>query len=70
MKCCKYNLVLSYFQNLCRELWCANNTHALRAHPALEGTDCSAKPYPYGSVSQNDTQHNDTRYNDTQYDNK
>ena len=39
------------FQDLCRELWCSNETHALRAHPALEGTDCSAKPYPYGSVS-------------------
>ena len=40
------------FENLCRELWCSNQTHALRAHPALEGTDCSAKPWPYGSVSQ------------------
>ena len=39
------------FQDLCRELWCANSSHALRAHPALEGTDCSAEPYPYGSVS-------------------
>ena len=39
------------FENLCRELWCSNQTHALRAHPALEGTDCSAKPWPYGSVS-------------------
>lgn len=38
------------FQDLCRELWCSNDTHALRAHPALEGTDCSAKPYPFGSV--------------------
>ena len=39
------------FQDLCRELWCSNSTHALRAHPALEGTDCSSKPYPFGSVS-------------------
>lgn len=39
----------SPFEDLCRELWCSNGTHALRAHPALEGTDCSAKPYPYGS---------------------
>ncbi len=38
-------------KDLCRELWCANSTHALRAHPALEGTDCSSKPYPYGSVT-------------------
>ena len=37
------------FEDLCRELWCSNITHALRAHPALEGTDCSSKPYPYGS---------------------
>ena len=39
----------SPFEDLCRELWCSNATHALRAHPALEGTDCSSKPYPYGS---------------------
>ena len=39
----------SPFEDLCRELWCSNITHALRAHPALEGTDCSSKPYPYGS---------------------
>ena len=39
----------SPFDDLCRELWCSNATHALRAHPALEGTDCSSKPYPYGS---------------------
>ena len=38
------------FEDLCRELWCSNLTHALRAHPALEGTDCSSKPFPYGSV--------------------
>ncbi|TRY70666.1 hypothetical protein TCAL_09680 [Tigriopus californicus] len=38
------------FEDLCRELWCSNNTHALRAHPALEGTDCSEKPFPYGSI--------------------
>ena len=37
------------FEDLCRELWCSNSTHALRAHPALEGTDCNSKPYPYGS---------------------
>ena len=37
------------FEDPCRELWCSNVTHALRAHPALEGTDCSSKPYPYGS---------------------
>ena len=37
------------FEDPCRELWCSNITHALRAHPALEGTDCSSKPYPYGS---------------------
>ncbi len=47
---CPFKITLS--QDLCRELWCANSTHALRAHPALEGTDCSSKPYPYGSVSQ------------------
>ena len=47
----KGSKMIPSFQNLCRELWCANSTHALRAHPALEGTDCSAKPYPYGSVS-------------------
>lgn len=41
----------SPYEDLCRELWCANDSHALRAHPALEGTDCSSKPYPYGSVS-------------------
>ena len=40
----------SPFEDLCRELWCSNLTHALRAHPALEGTDCSSKPFPYGSV--------------------
>ena len=40
----------SPFEDLCRELWCSNLTHALRAHPALEGTDCSSKPYPYGSI--------------------
>ena len=40
----------SPFEDLCRELWCSNSTHALRAHPALEGTDCSSKPYPYGSI--------------------
>ena len=40
----------SPFEDLCRELWCSNVTHALRAHPALEGTDCSSKPYPYGSI--------------------
>ena len=39
----------SPFEDPCRELWCSNLTHALRAHPALEGTDCSSKPYPYGS---------------------
>ena len=39
----------SPFDDPCRELWCSNLTHALRAHPALEGTDCSSKPYPYGS---------------------
>ena len=38
------------FEDLCRELWCSNLTHALRAHPALEGTDCSSKPYPFGSI--------------------
>ena len=30
----------SPFEDPCRELWCSNLTHALRAHPALEGTDC------------------------------
>ena len=40
----------SPFEDLCRELWCSNLTHALRAHPALEGTDCSSKPFPYGSA--------------------
>jgi hypothetical protein len=40
----------SPFEDLCRELWCSNLTHALRAHPALEGTDCSSKPFPYGSI--------------------
>jgi hypothetical protein len=40
----------SPFEDLCRELWCSNHTHALRAHPALEGTDCNSKPYPYGSA--------------------
>ena len=29
----------SPFEDLCRELWCSNHTHALRAHPALEGDD-------------------------------
>ena len=40
----------SPFEDLCRELWCSNLTHALRAHPALEGTDCSSKPFPFGSI--------------------
>ena len=40
----------SPFEDLCRELWCSNSTHALRAHPALEGTDCKSTPYPYGST--------------------
>lgn len=40
----------SPFEELCRELWCSNSTHALRAHPALEGTDCKSTPYPYGST--------------------
>ena len=40
----------SPFEDLCRELWCSNRTHALRAHPALEGTDCNSKPFPYGSA--------------------
>ena len=40
----------SPFEDACRELWCSNSTHALRAHPALEGTDCNSKPWPYGSV--------------------
>ena len=37
------------FEDVCRELWCSNFTHALRAHPALQGTDCSAQPFPDGS---------------------
>ena len=40
----------SPFEDLCRELWCSNSTHALRAHPALEGTDCKSTPYPFGST--------------------
>nr|XP_040579861.1 A disintegrin and metalloproteinase with thrombospondin motifs adt-1-like [Lepeophtheirus salmonis] len=38
------------FEDICRELWCSNRTHALRAHPALEGTNCHLKPFPFGSV--------------------
>ena len=38
-------------QNICRELWCSNGTHAMRAHPALDGTGCSEKPHGFGSVS-------------------
>ena len=48
---CSKSTTYLFLQDLCRELWCKNQTHALRAHPALEGTGCSEKPYPYGSVS-------------------
>ncbi|GAB6021031.1 hypothetical protein CHUAL_003668 [Chamberlinius hualienensis] len=31
------------FNNVCRELWCANGTVARRAHPALDGTTCKSQ---------------------------
>ncbi|KAK4293714.1 hypothetical protein Pmani_033612 [Petrolisthes manimaculis] len=31
------------YNSVCRELWCQNTTHALRIHPALEGTTCGLK---------------------------
>ncbi|KAK3883003.1 hypothetical protein Pcinc_012655 [Petrolisthes cinctipes] len=33
------------YNSVCRELWCQNTTHALRIHPALEGTTCGLKKY-------------------------
>jgi len=38
------------YEDICRELWCSNGTHAMRAHPALDGTGCSEKPFGYGSI--------------------
>ncbi|XP_063859032.1 A disintegrin and metalloproteinase with thrombospondin motifs adt-2-like [Scylla paramamosain] len=33
------------YNDVCRELWCQNTTHALRTHPALEGTTCGIKKF-------------------------
>ncbi|ROT67686.1 hypothetical protein C7M84_014217 [Penaeus vannamei] len=33
------------YNNVCREVWCQNTTHAMRTHPALEGTSCGIKKF-------------------------
>ncbi|XP_053639440.1 A disintegrin and metalloproteinase with thrombospondin motifs adt-2 isoform X2 [Cherax quadricarinatus] len=33
------------YNDVCRELWCQNTTHAIRTHPALEGTTCDLKKF-------------------------
>ncbi|XP_064094303.1 A disintegrin and metalloproteinase with thrombospondin motifs adt-2-like [Macrobrachium nipponense] len=33
------------YNNVCRETWCQNTTHAMRIHPALEGTSCGVKKF-------------------------
>ncbi|GAB6031681.1 hypothetical protein CHUAL_014249 [Chamberlinius hualienensis] len=38
-----YTIDEAPYENICRELWCANETHAQRAHPALVGTTCGAQ---------------------------
>ncbi|KAK7066769.1 hypothetical protein SK128_001889 [Halocaridina rubra] len=40
-----FTVKLSTFQNVCRETWCQNTTHAMRTHPALEGTSCGVKKF-------------------------
>ena len=36
-------------EDMCRDLHCRREHYTWTSHPALEGTDCSSKPYPYGS---------------------
>ncbi|XP_042857652.1 A disintegrin and metalloproteinase with thrombospondin motifs adt-2-like [Penaeus japonicus] len=33
------------YNDVCREVWCQNTTHAMRTHPALEGTSCGIKKF-------------------------
>ncbi|XP_071516107.1 A disintegrin and metalloproteinase with thrombospondin motifs 3-like [Panulirus ornatus] len=33
------------YNAVCRELWCQNTTHAMRTHPALEGTTCAVSKF-------------------------
>ncbi|XP_068236487.1 A disintegrin and metalloproteinase with thrombospondin motifs adt-2-like [Palaemon carinicauda] len=33
------------YNNVCRETWCQNTTHAMRIHPGLEGTSCGVKKF-------------------------
>ncbi|XP_050716761.1 A disintegrin and metalloproteinase with thrombospondin motifs adt-2-like [Eriocheir sinensis] len=41
------------YDDVCRELWCQNTTHALRTHPALEGTTCGVKKFCMNGSCQN-----------------
>ncbi|RXG71697.1 A disintegrin and metalloproteinase with thrombospondin motifs 16, partial [Armadillidium vulgare] len=38
------------YDAVCRELWCQNRTHAMRTHPALEGSACERDKHCIGGA--------------------